>query len=140
LLRIPNGEILELPAAKSLMAAAARETASVASALGIKLPFADPVLAAETVAKRTASNHSSMLKDVLRGGRTEVDAINGAVVRAADTVQVPTPVNQTLWQLVKSLEQPDQGVTVKPQEEIYKKMNLTKIIKGLQQHPMHLVT
>jgi len=139
LLRIPNGEILELPAAKSLMTAAAIETASVAYARGIQLPFADPVLAVETVARRTAGNLSSMLRDVMRGGQTEVDAINGAVVRAAEAVQVPTPINQTLWQLVKSLEHPHQGATVKPKEETYKKRNLPKKISRALRHPAHLV-
>jgi 2-dehydropantoate 2-reductase len=139
LLKIPNGKLLEVPAAKSLMTAAAIETASVAYALGIQLPFADPVLAVETVARRTAGNLSSMLKDVMRGGQTEVDAINGAVVRAAETVQVPTPVNQTLWQLVKSLEPLDQEAKVKPREETYQKMNLSKKISQSFHHPAHLV-
>lgn len=105
LLQIPNGEILEMPAATSLMAAAAKETAHVAQAYEIQLPYADPVLAVETVAHRTADNLSSMLRDIMRGGPTEVDAINGAVVRAGEAVHIPTPVNQTLWQLVKALEQ-----------------------------------
>lgn len=139
LLRIPNGKLLELPAAKSLMTAAAVETASVAYALGIQLPFADPVLAVETVARRTAGNLSSMLKDVMRGGQTEVDAINGAVVRAAETVQVPTPVNQSLWQLVESLEHLDQEVSVKPREETSKKKNLSQKMSKSTHHPAHLI-
>ena len=139
LLRIPNGEILEQPAAKSLMAAAAKETASVADALGIQLPFADPVLAVETVARRTAGNLSSMLRDVMRGGQTEIDAINGAVVRAAEAVHVPTPVNQTLWELVKSLEHASQGVKVPPQDETYMKRNLQKKTIQAFRHPVHLV-
>jgi 2-dehydropantoate 2-reductase len=139
LLRIPNGEILELQAARSLMTAAATETAGVAAALGIQLPFADPVLAVETVASKTADNLSSMLKDVMRGGPTEVDAINGAVVRAAEAVQIPAPVNRTLWQLVKSLEHPAQEDVLKPKGDIYKTRNLPKKISHTLYHPAHLV-
>lgn len=139
LLRIPNGEILELPAARSLMAAAASETASVAAALGIQLPFADPVLAVETVAQKTSGNLSSMLKDVIRGGPTEVDAINGAVVRAAETVQIPAPVNQTLWQLVKSLEHPVPEDVSKLKSDAFKTRKLPEKTNLTIFHPVHLV-
>jgi 2-dehydropantoate 2-reductase len=77
----------------------------VATRQGIKLPYADPVVAVEEVARNTASNISSMLQDVLRGTPTEIDAINGAIIKAGEQVKVPTPVNTMLWQLVKSLDQ-----------------------------------
>ena len=102
-LRLPNGELLTRPGTRSLMAALANETAAVAATLGIQLPFDDPVVAAEEVARRTAANHSSMLQDVERGAPTEIDAICGAVTRFGEQVGVPTPVNRTLWQLVQAL-------------------------------------
>jgi 2-dehydropantoate 2-reductase len=43
-----------------------------------------------------------MLQDVSRGTPTEIDAINGAIVKAGREVGVRTPVNRTLWQLVKA--------------------------------------
>ena len=58
----------------------------------------------EGVAKATAGNISSMLQDVLRQGRTEIDFINGAIVRQAKSVNIPTPVNETLTNLVKTIE------------------------------------
>ena len=85
------------------MAALARETAQVASAQGIHLPFSDPVLSVEEVCRRTASNHSSMLQDVKRGAQTEIDAICGEIVRAGEAHGVPVPVNWTMWQLVSAL-------------------------------------
>jgi len=103
LLRIPNGELLERPTVRSLMAVTAQEAAAVAAAQEIALPYPDPVCAVEAVAQRTAANHSSMLQDVLRGAPTEVDAINGAVARAGERSGVPTPVNRALWGLVKGL-------------------------------------
>ncbi len=107
LLRVPNGELLNKPSTRNLMSLAALETAGIAWAKGIDLPYADPVAAVESVARRTASNYSSMLKDVLRGSPTEIDAINGAVVRVAETVSAPAHINRTLWALVKALEPGD---------------------------------
>jgi 2-dehydropantoate 2-reductase len=103
LLRVPNGELLERPTARELMAAAAWETAHVAAAQGIRLPFDDPAAAAEAVAERTAANRSSMFQDIRRGAPTEIDAINGAIVRAGERFLVATPTNRVLWQLVKAL-------------------------------------
>jgi len=48
-----------------------------------------------------ADHEASMLQDVKAGRRTEVDAINGAIVEAARAVGVAVPVTETLWQLVK---------------------------------------
>jgi 2-dehydropantoate 2-reductase len=103
LLRVPNGELLARPQARTLLAATAREAAVVAAALGQDLPYADPVAAAEDVARRTASNRSSMLQDVLRGAPTEIDAICGAIVGAGEARGVAVPVNRTLWLLVRAL-------------------------------------
>jgi 2-dehydropantoate 2-reductase len=103
LLRIPNGELLTRPAARTLLAAVATEAAAVAAALGQRLTYQDPVAATEEVAHRTASNTSSMLQDVLRDAPTEIDAICGAIVAAGEAAGVPVPVNRTLWQLVQAL-------------------------------------
>ena len=84
------------------MGITARETAAVAVARGIRLPYPDPVVAVETIARRTAENYSSMLRDVIRGAPTEIDSINGAIVNAGEETNVPTPVNRTLWQLIKA--------------------------------------
>jgi 2-dehydropantoate 2-reductase len=103
LLRVPNGELLQRPAARGLMSLLARETAAVASAEKVHLPFEDPSEAAEVVARKTATNHSSMLQDILRGAPTEIDAICGAVARRGEQHHIPTPVNHACWQLVRAL-------------------------------------
>ena len=104
LLRVQNGELLERPAARELLAEVAKEAASIATRQGISLPYPDPVLAVEEVARNTAANYSSMLQDVMRGTVTEIEAINGAIVRVGEHMGVPTPVNRLLWGLVKSLD------------------------------------
>lgn len=105
LLEVTNGELLRRAPARALLAAAAAEAAGVAAALGILLPYADAVQAAEDTARRTAANRSSMLQDVQRGAPTEIDAICGAIVQAAEQAGLPAPVNRTLWQLVKAKAQ-----------------------------------
>jgi 2-dehydropantoate 2-reductase len=105
ILRIPNGQLLERPAARQLLRALAEETAAVAHAEQVRLPPSDLVDMVETVALRTATNHSSMFQDVQRGAPTEIDAICGAVTLAGRKHSVPTPVNQTCWHLVQALTQ-----------------------------------
>ncbi|GAB4481986.1 MAG: 2-dehydropantoate 2-reductase [Anaerolineales bacterium] len=100
LLQISNGELLQRRGARALMTALARETAQVAQACGVRLPFENPAQAAETVAKKTAANRSSMFQDVRRGAPTEIDAICGAVVRAAQSKGLSAPVNWVMWQLL----------------------------------------
>jgi len=103
LLRVNNGKLLESPSVRALMGELARETAAVAKALGVALPFPGPERAAEEVAQRTADNQSSMLQDVLRGSPTEIDVINGAVVRLAEENNLQVPVNRTVWSLVRAI-------------------------------------
>jgi len=103
LLRLSNGEIAARAGARAVMRGAAAEVQAVAEAAGIRLPFGDAAEQAEAAARASAGNLSSMLQDVLRGARTEIDAINGAVVRAAGTVGADAPINRTLWHLISAL-------------------------------------
>ncbi|GIK54477.1 MAG: 2-dehydropantoate 2-reductase [Chloroflexi bacterium] len=104
LLRVPNGYLAKNPAARAIMFQAANETAAVAHAQGIVLPYADAAQRALDVARDTATNQSSMLQDVLRGARTEIEAICGAVVSYGRRYHVPTPVNEVLLAEIKRLE------------------------------------
>lgn len=103
LLRVPNGQLISNPSARRVMNLVTIEAAEVAGALGVNLPYPDPVPAVEAVAQRTASNQSSMYKDVLRGSQTEIDAINGAIVRAGESAGVPVEYNRMLWLVVSAL-------------------------------------
>jgi 2-dehydropantoate 2-reductase len=106
LLRVPNGFLLD-PAGEGaweVAAEAAEEAAAVAAAIGIQLPFDDPAAQVADVLRRTRSNRASMLQDIEGGRRTEIDAITGQVVAAAERADIRVPVNRTLWNLVRSLE------------------------------------
>lgn len=102
LLRVPNGELLHRPAAHLLMGVLAQEAAAVARAQGIHLPFEDAVRAAEDVARKTASNHSSMFQDMRRGAPTEIDAICGAITQTGEKLGISTPVNRVCWHLTRA--------------------------------------
>ncbi|MGE5417710.1 MAG: ketopantoate reductase family protein [Acidobacteriota bacterium] len=58
----------------------------------------------------TANHHPSMLQDIQRGRRTEIDALNGAVCRLGKKYGVPTPVNETITRLVKAKERLVRGL------------------------------
>ena len=103
LLQITNGELLNRPAAREMMAELACEAAQVAKAENVGLPFSDPVKATEDVARKTAANHSSMLQDVLRHAPTEIDAICGAVVKTAQKHGINAPANWACWKLIQAL-------------------------------------
>jgi 2-dehydropantoate 2-reductase len=105
LLQVANGVLLERPAARELLTEVVKEAAYVATQQGISLPYPDPVIAVEEVALNTSTNYSSMLQDVMSGRTTEIEAINGAIVRMGERIRVPTPFNWMLWYLVKSLHQ-----------------------------------
>ncbi|MFN3741654.1 MAG: ketopantoate reductase family protein [Anaerolineales bacterium] len=109
LLNIPNGELLRRPTARALMGAIADETASVARAKGIVLPFRDVRAMVEEVAGRTGENLSSMLQDVRRGAPTEIDAICGAIYRQARALGLDAALNWCMWQAVQALNRSPQA-------------------------------
>ncbi|WP_415378616.1 ketopantoate reductase family protein [Halosimplex sp. TS25] len=100
LVRAENGALSEGPAGVPARRAAV-ETAAVARERGIDLSDEAAASAVERVADATAANRSSMLQDIEAGERTEVDAINGAVV---DRAEGPVPVNETLTALLRGWE------------------------------------
>jgi 2-dehydropantoate 2-reductase len=104
LAHVRNGGIMESTHLRQVMAAAVREAVAVARARDIPLLHPDMAAHAEEICQRTANNMNSMLQDLLRKRRTEVDAINGAVVREGAAAGVPTPVNSTLLSLIQGIE------------------------------------
>jgi 2-dehydropantoate 2-reductase len=105
LAQVRNGGIMESRALRLAMGEAVSEAAAVAKAKGVRLPNADMAAHAEEVCRLTASNVNSMLQDVLRRRRTEVDAINGAVVSHGEATGTPTPANRVLLWMVHGLEE-----------------------------------
>ncbi len=103
LARRPNGYVVENASAGALAAALAREAAAVATALGFALPFDDPVAHVLEIARATGENRSSMLQDLERGRPTEIDAINGAIVRRGLALGLATPENARIADEVRRI-------------------------------------
>ncbi|CVK19112.1 MULTISPECIES: ketopantoate reductase family protein [Sporomusa] len=101
---LTNGQLLEHEETKSLQAAAVAEGAAVAKAKGIEFMTENILEHVRGVARGTYNNKASMRQDVERGSRTEVLAINGAIVAEGQKLGIPTPVNETLTKLVKAIE------------------------------------
>lgn len=109
LLRFTNGQLNDHAETRELVKLAVAEAVQVAAASDVRLPYDNAVEKVLAVAAATATNRSSMLQDILRGRATEIDAINGALVREGVRLGVPTPVNATLTLLIKALEK-QQGI------------------------------
>lgn len=98
-----NGELLTLPGAQERMEKLVAEAMHVAKASNIHVPDNSFEITCD-VCDKTSANISSMLQDVRSGRRTEIDAINGAVVAAANKLGINAPENEKLVQQVKDLE------------------------------------
>jgi len=98
------GRMVALPEIRAVMTDAVNEVVAVAAAKGVRLPD-NLVDAAIRLADRMPVTISSTAQDLLRGRRTEIDHLNGYVVRAGEALGIATPVNRTLNALVKLAEQ-----------------------------------
>jgi 2-dehydropantoate 2-reductase len=102
--RSQYGPIVENPWTRGVMTQVTEEAIAVACAAGVQFPegVVEAVLKlAETMSGAT----SSTAQDIARGSRTEIDSLNGYVVRLGAQLGVAAPVNQTLHGLVKLLEE-----------------------------------
>lgn len=103
---IPYGKILETEEGRRTLAAVVNECYSVAAKNGVRLDPPDALsylkLIVEKLIPATAAHYPSMLRDIQRGRRTEIDHLNGAIARMGAELGVPTPENRRIWELVAS--------------------------------------
>jgi 2-dehydropantoate 2-reductase len=102
---LTHGRVCEDPALRALVTALVDEGKAVAAAQGIELD-ADPEELIDHAARPdVAYDHkASMLQDVEARRATEIDYLNGGIVRFGDEHGVPTPHNRAIWALVRGLE------------------------------------
>lgn len=86
-------------------AGVAREGVAVANAEGHALDENQVIQWGLEVCRGVGAATSSTQQDIARGRATEIDSLNGYIARRGAELQVPTPVNDTLWALVKLREQ-----------------------------------
>ncbi|PZP61350.1 MAG: 2-dehydropantoate 2-reductase [Pseudoxanthomonas spadix] len=99
----PYGVLVQVPEVKDTMRAAFDECVAVAAAASIALPD-DLWDATYGLARNMAGQRSSTAQDLARGRPSEIDHLNGTIVRLGRHHGIATPVNHTLWSLVKLLE------------------------------------
>jgi 2-dehydropantoate 2-reductase len=102
------GEMAALPEIRDVMRAAVDEVAQVARAKGVRLP-GDIAERAIKLADTMPTTTSSTAQDFARGRKTEVDHLNGYVVRSGEAFGIVTPVNRTLTALMKLSERTRRG-------------------------------
>jgi 2-dehydropantoate 2-reductase len=102
--RAPYGDIVAIPESRETVRQLVEECVAVARADGVSLPDVDFVEMVWRFAEKVARVYSSTAQDLERGKRTEIDALNGFVVRRGARLGVRTPVNQSLLALVKLRE------------------------------------
>ncbi|MFT4225784.1 ketopantoate reductase family protein, partial [Micropruina sp.] len=99
------GQLSGQPLLLATASDAVAEAMAVAAAAGVRLSTTDlDQVWGQATAGLPASFKTSMLQSLESGRPTEIDVINGAVVRIGKRYGVPTPVNNTLVALVKGLE------------------------------------
>jgi 2-dehydropantoate 2-reductase len=99
-----NIEAVSYPPALRLQELAMKEGMAVGRAKGITFRYDDPVKKLKEIVSGAPMNRCSMLQDLDRGKRTEIDYINGAVVKLGEELKIATPINEALTSLVKARE------------------------------------
>jgi 2-dehydropantoate 2-reductase len=103
---LTHGRVCENPELRELVSGLVQEGKAVATAQGIELDSDPEELIDHAARPDVAYDHkASMLQDVEERRPTEIDYLNGGIVRFGDEHGVPTPLNRAVWALVKGLEQ-----------------------------------
>ena len=101
--RLPYGRTVAGEGVQGVMANVVAECLAVASAESVQIP-GDINVAIRKIADTMQSQFSSTAQDLARGKPTEIDFLNGLIVRRGQALGIATPANQVLWALVKLLE------------------------------------
>lgn len=103
ILGIKNGGILELRWLRPIIRRLCEEIVKIADNRGVRLVNLEEMVL--DIANKTRENTSSMLQDIMRGKMTEIDFINGAIIKLGEKIGVNTPFNELVYYLVKAMEE-----------------------------------
>ena len=101
--RLPYGRLVAGEGVEDVMRAVMQECLAVAQGEGVNLP-AITWEEVRAIAVAMPSQYSSTAQDLARGKRSEIDHLNGYVVRKGETLGISTPANKVLVAIVKLLE------------------------------------
>lgn len=101
---MPYGRLFASEGVEAVLADVTAECLAVAEASDVRLPEDMPAQV-RAIARTMAGQRSSTAQDLARGRRTEIDHLNGTIVREGERRGIPTPANRVLHLLVKLAEQ-----------------------------------
>jgi 2-dehydropantoate 2-reductase len=101
--QLPYGKMIQGPGVRELMRDVVEETLALAKASGVAMA-ADMLAKTYKIAEAMPTQYSSTAQDLARGKPTEIEHLNGFVVRRGAALGVPTPANRALYALVRLLE------------------------------------
>lgn len=104
LYHVTNGELVTNPELRKMLEAVVNETVEIFKKRNIPFDDEDPVSSVLNVAKATAGNKCSMLQDIEKGRRTEIDFLNGRLLVEASLAGISAPLNEQLTLQIKKLE------------------------------------
>ena len=101
--QLPYGKTAQGVGIREVMRDVVEECVAVAQAEGVQLP-GDPHASVQNIIDTMPGQYSSTAQDLARGKKTEIDYLNGLVVRRGQALGIATPANRALWALVKLIE------------------------------------
>jgi len=101
--QLPYGKTVAGEGIKDVMHDVVAECLAVAQAEGVQVA-GDVYAAVAKLAGSMPSQFSSTAQDLARGKRSEIDYLNGLIVRRGEALGIATPANRVLWALVKLIE------------------------------------
>jgi 2-dehydropantoate 2-reductase len=109
ILRAKCEKLIDNDYSRSLMRQVVEEAVCVAERKGITLIYPNMVEAAYDLAEKNAASFNSMAQDFLKGKKTEIDFISGAIVKEAEQLGILVPFNRAMTMIVKALEHTTRG-------------------------------
>lgn len=107
--QIQYGELVKVAQIQELIEALTREFLQVAQAEGVNISWEEAMAANEAIATTMAGQRSSTAQDLARGRPTEIDYLNGLIVRRGGVHGIATPAHQAIYGLVKMFEHKNQN-------------------------------
>ena len=104
LYHVTNGELVTNEHLRKMLEAVVNETVEIFRRRNIPFEDDDPVNSVLKVARATAANKCSMLQDIEKGHKTEIDFLNGRLILEAHLAGIPAPLNEELTKQIKKLE------------------------------------
>jgi 2-dehydropantoate 2-reductase len=102
--QIEYGQMVQSTHINTLIEHITKEFLAVAGKEGLNITLEQAILANEQIAKTMTKQKSSTAQDLMKFKKTEIDFLNGYIVRRGLVHQIPTPANQSVYALVKMLE------------------------------------